>query len=174
MPFAQPKVYYDLLIKPMLDRFNANPTAYDLAFATCVALDNMGDLYAKEQGLTEGVARERITAAIPDFRKIVVIANAFKHGEVNHKRHGIYVGTRAEHAVVDDGAAFSDGSYFSDGTSFSDAEPTVVMKFPNGEICDVNHLCGAVARALPKLFNFDRPEPVRRGRKYTKESEIED
>jgi hypothetical protein len=156
MPFSQPSVYFDLLLDPALRRFDQEPDQYDLAFAACVALDNVAELYSRQEGIGTGAARKKLVALVPDFAKVSAIANAFKHFELSSSHHGIYVGTRSEDAVIDAGAAFSDGSYYSDGTSHDDAMDVVVMNLPDGKV-DVNILCNSVAA---EIKNYIKVGPV--------------
>ena len=161
MPFSQPSVYFNLLLDRALRRFDQEPDQYDLAFAACVALDNVAELYSRQEGIGTGAARKKLVALVPDFAKVSAIANAFKHFELSSAQHGIYVGTRSEDAVIDDGAAFSDGTYYSDGTSHSDAKRVVVMNLPDGKV-DVNILCNTVAADIKnyvKLAPMMAPDP---------------
>ncbi|RWP42377.1 hypothetical protein [Mesorhizobium sp.] len=137
MAFSDPKVYFDLLLVPMLARFKGDPSAYDLAFSTCVMIDNFGDLLAVERNISPKTAREELAGECSDFRKVGAVANAFKHVEIIRWDPGRTCGDRL-------GAAFDDGSYFDDGTTWDDSDERVVIDFPD--------LCETVTDFLRRRF----------------------
>lgn len=46
MAFSNPQVYMDELAAPLCRRFEAEPTAYDLAISTCIILYHFADVVA--------------------------------------------------------------------------------------------------------------------------------
>lgn len=148
MAFSNPRVYMDELAAPICRRFQAEPTAYDLAISTCIILYHFADVLAHVRGSKPHDIAEEIATKIPAFHTIRAIANAGKHVELTRHPDAALVGLRAEHLARGKGAAFSDGSYFSDGTTWSDMPETVVVETPDGRKHDVLHVCMAVYAAL--------------------------
>jgi len=154
MAFSNPQVYMDELAAPLCRRFEAEPTAYDLAISTCIILYHFADVVAHvRSGKSHDVA-EDIAAKVPAFHTIRAIANAGKHVELTRHPKSELVGLRAEHLVRGKGPAFSDGSYYSDGSTHSDARDTVVVATPDGKKHDVLHLCVSVLEALYRQREF--------------------
>ena len=148
MAFSNPRVYMDELAAPLCRRFEAEPTAYDLAISTCIILYHFADVVAHVRGSKPHDIAEEIATKIPAFHTIRAIANAGKHVELTRHPDAALVGLRAEHLARGKGAAFSDGSYFSDGITWSDMPETVVVETPDGRKHDVLHVCMAVYAAL--------------------------
>lgn len=148
MAFSNPRVYMDELAAPLCRRFEAEPTAYDLAISACVILYHFADVVAHVRGNKPHDVAEEIAAKVPAFHTVRAIANAGKHVELTRHPKSKLVGLRAEHLVREKGAAFSDGSYYSDGTTHSDARETVVVATPDGKKHDVLHICVSVLAGL--------------------------
>lgn len=154
MAFSNPQVYLDELAAPLCRRFEAEPTAYDLAISTCIVLYHFADVVAHVRGSKPHVVAEEIAAKVPAFHTIRAIANAGKHVELNRHPNSEMLGLRAEHLVRGKGATFSDGSYYSDGSTHSDAPETVVVATPDGQKHDVLHLCVSVLAGLYREQEF--------------------
>jgi hypothetical protein len=154
MAFSNPQVYMDELVAPLCRRFEAEPTAYDLAISSCIVLYHFADVVARVRCSTPHDVAAEIAAKIPAFHTIRAIANAGKHVELTRHPKSELVGLRAEHLIRAKGAAFSDGSYYSDGTTHSDAHETVVVSTPDGGKHDVLHVCVSVVAALYKERDF--------------------
>lgn len=148
MAFSIPQVYMDELAAPLCRRFEAEPTAYDLAISTCIVLYHFADVVAHVRGRKPHDVADEIAAKVPAFHTIRAIANAGKHVELTRHPKSELVGLRAEHLIRGQGAAFSDGSYYSDGATHSDASETVVVATPDGKRHDVMHVCVSVLEAL--------------------------
>ncbi|TYC78789.1 hypothetical protein [Novosphingobium sp. BW1] len=154
MAFSNPQVYIDELAAPLCRRFEAEPTAYDLAISTCIILYHFADVVAHvRNGKPHDVAQE-IAAKVPAFHTVRAIANAGKHVKLTRHPKSELVGLRAEDLVRGKGAAFSDGSYYSDGTTHSDARETVVVATPDGKKHDVLHVCVSVLESLYREREF--------------------
>lgn len=154
MAFSNPQVYMDDLAAPLCRRFEAEPTAYDLAISTCIILYHFADVVAHVRSGKPHDVAEEIAAKVPAFHTIRAIANASKHVELTRHPKSELVGLRAEHLVRGKAAAFDDGSYYSDGTTHSDAGETVVVATPDGEKHDVLHVCMSVLTAISKERGF--------------------
>jgi lactam utilization protein B len=154
MAFSHPEVYISELAQPICRRFQAEPTSYDLAIASCIILFHFADVVAHVRQAKAPKIADEITDKIPDFAMIRAIANAGKHVELKYHPKSGLVGLRAEHLVRDKSAAFDDGTYFSDGTTFSDMSETVVVETPDGVKHDVLHLCLSVLAALSENEDF--------------------
>lgn len=155
MAFSNPQVYIDELASPLCRRFEAEPSAYDLAISSCIILYHFADVVAHVRSSTPHAIAEEIAARFPAFHTVRAIANAGKHVELTRHPKSELVGLRAEHLIRGKGAAFSDGSYYSDGTTHSDARETVVVETPDGKKHDVLHVCTSVLAALkgePEFF----------------------
>ena len=148
MAFSNPEVYLSELAQPLCSRFEAEPTSYDLAIASCIILYHFADVVAHVRGRKAHEMADEISATIPEFHTVRAIANAGKHVELTHHPNSVLVGLRAEHLTRGRGAAFSDGAYFFDGTSHSDTQETVVVETPDGRKHDVLHVCRSVLSAL--------------------------
>ena len=96
----------DELVAPLCRRFEAEPTAYDLAISTCIILYHFADVVAHIRGSKPHKVAEDITAKVPAFHTIRAIANAGKHVELTRHPKSELVGLRAEHLVRRKGAAF--------------------------------------------------------------------
>lgn len=155
MAFSNPQVYMDELAAPLCRRFEAEPSAYDLAISACIILYHFADVVAHVRSGTPHAIAEEIAAKVPAFHTVRAIANAGKHVELTRHPKSELVGLRAEHLIRGKGAAFSDGTYYSDGTTHSDAPETVVVETPDGKKHDVLHVCTSVLAALkgePEFF----------------------
>ena len=144
----------DELATPLCRRFEAEPTAYDLAISTCIILYHFADVVAHVRNSKPHDVAEEIAAKVPAFHTIRAIANAGKHVELTRHPNAALVGLRAEHLVRGQGAAFNDGSYFSDGTTWSDMPDTVVVETPDGTTHDVLHICLSVLAEISKEREF--------------------
>lgn len=154
MAFSNPQVYMDEFAAPLCRRFEAEPTAYDLAISTCIILYHFADVVAHVRSGKPHEVAEDIAAKVPAFHTIRAIANAGKHVELTRHPKPELVGLRAEHLVRGKGAAFSDEPYDSDGTTHSDARETVMVATPDGKTHDVLHLCVSVLEALYRERGF--------------------
>lgn len=155
MAFSNPQVYLDELARPLCQRFEAEPTSYDLAISTCILLYHFADVVAHVRGSRAHLVADEIAAAIPKFNTVRAIANAGKHVELTRHPNNALVGLRAEHLKRGGGAAFSDGAYFSDGATWADMPETVVVETPDGTKHDVLHVCRSVLAELsarPEYF----------------------
>jgi hypothetical protein len=146
MAFSNPQVYMDELAAPLCRRFEAEPTAYDLAISTCIILYHFADVVAHVRSEKPHDVAEDIAAKVPAFHTVRAIANAGKHVELTRHPKSELVGLRAEHLVR--------GSYYSDGTTHSDVRETVVVATPDGKKHDVLHLCVSVLEALYREREF--------------------
>lgn len=154
MAFSNPEVYLRELARPLCKRFEADPTAYDLAISSCIILYHFADVVAHVRQISTYEAAARIAEIIPEFHTIRAIANAGKHVELTKHPKSELIGLRAEHLVRGNAAAFDDGTYFSDGTTFSDMQDAVVVKTPDGEMHDVLHVCSHVLYSLESHQEF--------------------
>lgn len=154
MAFSNPQVFLDELAAPLCRRFEAEPTAYELAISTSIILYHFADVVAHVRGSKPHGIAEEIASKVPAFQTIRAIANAGKHVELTRHPSSELLGLRAEHLVREKGAAFSDGSFYSDGTTHSDARETVVVTTPDGKKHDVLHLCVSVLTELYKEREF--------------------
>lgn len=148
MAFSNPEVYLSDLAHPLCSRFEAEPTSYDLAIASCIILYHFADVVAHVREKQPHEIAAEIAETIPEFHTIRAIANAGKHVELTRHPNPELVGLRAEHLVKGKAAAFSDGTYFSDGTTFSDMPDTVVVQTPDGNKHDVLLICTSVLKSL--------------------------
>jgi len=145
----------DELAAPLCRRFEAEPTAYELAISACIILYHFADVVAHVRGSKPHDVAEEIASKVPAFHTIRAIANAGKHVELTRHPMSELVGLRAEHLVRGKGAASSDGSYYSDGTTHFDKRETVVVATPDGQKHDVLHICVSVLAELyrePEFF----------------------
>ncbi|WP_312780396.1 hypothetical protein [Brevundimonas sp.] len=156
MAFSNPQIYIDDLAKPLLRRFQAEPTSYELAISCCIILFHFADVVAHVRGAKAHEIAYEIAEKIPNFHTVRAIANAGKHVELTRHPRPELIGLRAEHLTKGRGAAFSDGSYFSDGTTWSDMPETVVVETPDGTKHDVLHLCTSVLAELTDDLDFFR------------------
>ena len=136
------------LAEPLCRRLEAEPTAYDLAIATCIILYHFADVVAHVRGGKPHEIADEIAAKFPDFHTIRAIANVGKHVELTRHPKSELVGLRAEHLVRGKGSAFNDGSYFEGNVTWSDMPEAVVVETPDGRLHDVPHLCARVFKAL--------------------------
>ncbi|QDX26361.1 hypothetical protein FPZ54_10225 [Sphingomonas suaedae] len=144
----------DELASPLCRRFEAEPSAYELAISTCIILYHFADVVAYVRSSTPHAIAEEIAAQVPAFHTVRAIANAGKHVELTRHPKSELIGLRAEHLLRGKGAAFSDGTYYSDGTTHSDARETVVVETPDGKKHDVLHVCTSVLAALKAHSEF--------------------
>lgn len=144
----------DELAASLCRRFEAEPTAYDLAISTCIILYHFADVVAHVRGSNPHDVAMEIAAKVPAFHTIRAIANAGKHVELTRHPKPELLGLRAEHLVRGKGGAFSDGSYYSDGSTHSDARETVVVATPDCKKHDVLHICMSVLAALNEEREF--------------------
>lgn len=154
MAFSTPQVYMDELAEPLCRRLEVEPTAYDLAIATCIILYHFVDVVAHVRGGKAHEVADEIAEKVPDFDTVRAIANAGKHVELTHHPKSELIGLRAEHMVRGKGAAFSDGSYFADNVTCSDMPESVVVETPDGRLHDVPHLCARVFKDLCAVTEF--------------------
>lgn len=154
MAFSNPEVYLSELARPLCQRFQSEPTAYDLAISSCIVLYHFADVVARVRRKTAHKMAVEIAKKIPAFDTIRAIANAGKHVELTRHPKSELIGLRAEHLVKGKAAAFDDGSYFDDGSTFSDMPETVVVATPDGRKHDVLHTCMAVLQSLENHREF--------------------
>ena len=154
MAFSNPEVYLSELARPLCRRFEAEPSAYDLAISSCIILYHFADVVAHVRGKKPHEVAAEIAKKIPEFHTIRAIANAGKHVELKYHPKTEFVGLRAEHLVKGKAAAFDDGTYISDGTTFSDMSDTVVVETPDGNKHDVLRTCIAVLESLEDHREF--------------------
>jgi len=150
--FSVPGEYTRLIVRPSVDRFLAEPTAYDLGFAACIFLFHFCDVYAEHNSMTSEEARQRIAAVNPIIDVVHAVCIAAKHVRVRNARLGLYRGLMAEHAHIGKAAAFSDGTYFSDGTSFSDRDDVVRVQTPDGAWHDFTFLVSSLTKTIEDHF----------------------
>lgn len=149
--FSVPAEYDTLLMKPTVDRFLKDPTAYDLCFNACIYLFHFCDVLAQfEGGKTEDV-RQRIEKEDCLINVVHAVCTAAKHVVVQNQKLK-YVGFRSEDAHVSRGAAFSDGSYYSDGSSHSDAPNVVRVTMPDSQNFDMSHVVKSVYTTITTKF----------------------
>lgn len=156
MAFSNPKVYLSELAEPLCRRFEAEPTSYELAIASCIMLFHYADVVAHVRRQTPYDIAGEIAVAVPAFHTVRAIANAGKHVELTRHPVSELIGLRAEHLNRGKGAAFSDRSFYSDGTSHSDAAETIVVETPDGQKHDVLHVCRAVLGGLKANTHFQQ------------------
>nr|WP_312164032.1 hypothetical protein [Brevundimonas diminuta] len=156
MAFSNPEVYLAELAEPLCRRFEAEPTSYDLAIASCIILFHYADVVAHVRAGKAPAIADQIALAVPAFHTVRAIANAGKHVELTRHPVKALVGLRAEHLTRGKGAAFSDSSFFSDGTTWSDMPETVVVETPDGTKHDVLHVCLTVLTALIENREFQQ------------------
>jgi hypothetical protein len=154
MAFSNPEVYLSDLARPLCQRFEAEPTSYELAISSCIILYHFADVVAHVRSSKAHEVANEIAASIPQFDTIRAIANAGKHVELTRHPNSALVGLRAEHLKRGKGAAFSDGAYFSDGSTWSDMPETVVVETPDGKKHDVLHVCQSVLKALSERQEY--------------------
>ena len=154
MAFSNPEVYLNELAAPLCRRFEAEPTSYDLAVATCIVIFHFADVVAHVRRRTAYDMAGEIAAVIPAFHTVRAIANAGKHVELTRHPVSKLIGLRAEHLTKSKGAAFDDGSFFSDGSTWSDMPETIVVETPDGAKHDVLHVCTTVLAALVENKQF--------------------
>jgi hypothetical protein len=154
MAFSNPQVYLNDLARPLCQRFEAEPTSYELAISSCIILYHFADVVAHVRSSKAHEVANEISAVIPQFDTIRAIANAGKHVELTRHPNSALVGLRAEHLTRGKGAAFSDGAYFSDGSTWSDMPETVVVETPDGRKHDVSHVCRSVLAALSERQEY--------------------
>lgn len=154
MAFSNPQVYMDELAEPLCRRFEAEPTAYDLAISACIVLYHFADVVAHVRSSTAHLIAEEIAAKVSAFHTVRAIANAGKHVELTRHPNSELVGLRAEHLIRGKGAAFSDGTYYSDGTTHTEARETIVVETPDGNMHDVLRVCMSVLSALRREPEF--------------------
>lgn len=148
MAFSHPEVYLAELAGPLCRRFEAEPTSYELAIASCIILFHFADVVAHVRGRKPHEIADEIAVVVPAFHTVRAIANAGKHVELTYHPVAGLRGLRAEHLTRGRGAAFSDGSFFSDGSTFSDMAETIVVQTPDRVKHDVLHVCTTVLAAL--------------------------
>lgn len=141
MAFSNPQIYMDELAAPLCRRFEAEPTAYDLAISTCIILYHFADVVAKVRGCRPHDMAEEIALKVPAFHTIRAVANAGKHVELTRHSKSELVGLRAEHLARRTAATCGDE------TSHSERETIVVMT-PDEEEHDVLRLCLSVLAEL--------------------------
>ena len=156
MAFSNPEVYLTELAQPLCRRFEAEPTSYELAIASCIILFHYADVVGHVRGSKAPTIADEIASVIPAFHTVRAIANAGKHVELTRHPVKALHGLRAEHLTRGKGAAFSDGSFFSDGSTWSDMPETVVVETPDGAKHDVLHLCLTVLAALIENREFQQ------------------
>ena len=154
MAFSNPEVYLAELAEPLCRRFEAEPTSYDLAIASCIILFHYADVVAHVRAGKAPAIADQIALAVPAFHTVRAIANAGKHVELTRHPVTALIGLRAEHLTKGKGAAFSDGSFFAEGSTWSDMAETIVVETPDGMKHDVLHVCTTVLAALFKNTQF--------------------
>ena len=154
MAFSNPEVYLHDLAQPLCNRFQAEPTSYELAISSCIILYHFADVVAYVRGSKAHEVADEIAAAVPAFHTVRAIANAGKHVELTRHPKSELIGLRAEHLTRGRGAAFSDGSDFLDGSSFSDSPECIVVETPDGKNHDVLHVCTSVLKSLMRSPQF--------------------
>ena len=134
---SEPAEYLKVVARPIFERFQAEPTAVELAVSTCIVIAHFADVLGKHSGQKD-LARVRrgLVALSPSFRVIDAFCNAAKHVEID-KRHGTLKGLRLDVAEKGRAAAFSDGTYFSDGSSFAQHPNTIRILAPDGRRYDL-------------------------------------
>jgi hypothetical protein len=148
MAFSSPAVYLSDLARPLCRRFEAEPTSYDLAIASCIILYHFADVVAYVRNHKASAVADEIAGQIPEFHTVRAIANAGKHVELTWHPKSELVGLRAEDLQRGKAAAFSDGSYFSDGATWAGMPDTVVVETPDGTKHDVLCVCLSTLAAL--------------------------
>ncbi len=136
--------YWSRIVRPLIGRFELEPTSIELAFAACIAVYHVKDYLPLKLDL-------RYSWLIDDndnFSMIFAIASAAKHLEAQDKRHSALIGLRADSADIGLSAAFTDGTYFSDGTSWNDMPNVVRVKKPDGMPIDVLWLVKTVSATI--------------------------
>lgn len=149
---ATPELYLENIIKPMVRRFEADPTAYDLGFACCVFLYHFCDVVCAQSGGTPGDIKKQIATKDRNFDLVHAVAVAAKHVFVSDKRLAGYVGLRSDDADIGRRAPFSDGSFFSDGTSFSEMPPAIRVKSPDGRWHDLLFVVTSCTKTIEDGF----------------------
>jgi len=130
--------YLHAVVRPMLDRFLCDPTARDLALATCILTFHYCEYVGTETGLPKSDVEDYFRKLGPEFDAVHGIATAAKHTVVSNERLK-FVGLSEGDISEGLAAAFSDGTYFSDGTTFSDSKPSTTVETQDGILFDVAH-----------------------------------
>lgn len=149
---SEPAEYLKFVARPIFERFQAEPTAVELAVSTCIGIAHFADVLhiKKKQSLTQ--VRDDLVALCPSFRIVDAFCNAAKHVEIDKKRHGTLIGLRLDVAERSRAAAFSDGSYFSDGSSFAEHPKTIRILAPDGRRYDLLFEARKVLEALELAY----------------------
>jgi hypothetical protein len=136
--------YWARIVKPLIGRFELEPTSIDLAFAACIAVYHVKDYLP----LQPDIKNSWLINDNDNFSIIFAVASAAKHLEAQDVRHSALVGLRADSADIGKSAAFTDGTYFSDGTSWSDMPNVVRVRKPDGTPIDVLWLVKTVSATI--------------------------
>lgn len=149
---SKPKNYIEHVMSPMVRRFIDEPSAIDLAIASCIVISQIVDVL-KEHGKRDqkDISNEVINVTLA-FAIVRSVAEAAKHVEITYSRHGPLKGLRIDDMHLGAEAAFTDGTYFSDGTSWSDSIDVVRIELPNGDIVNLSYLAHSVAQALEDKY----------------------
>ena len=81
---SEPAEYLKVVARPIFERFQAEPTAVELAVSTCIVIAHFADVLGKHSGQKD-LARVRrgLVALSPSFRVIDAFCNAAKHVEID-------------------------------------------------------------------------------------------
>jgi len=111
----KPSTYLEVICKPHLHAFEADPTAISKAWSAVVSLGQFADYLAADRNISKRAARKLIESVFPKFDLVSDIANASKHFELSDPTRTSRAGYSITHLKIGKSAAFTDGTFFSDG-----------------------------------------------------------
>jgi hypothetical protein len=148
-----PRIFLDLICRPHVEAFAADPTSSHKEWAAVVALGQFVDYLAAGRGAISRqevqATRRGLEAAIPQLGLISDVANVNKHVRLDGQKRR-RAGLSIHHIGEGKAAAFSDGSFFSDGSSFAEHRDVIRTDF-QGEHLDLVHLCTSCLAVLDAI-----------------------
>lgn len=142
------------LARPIFERFEAEPTSYDLAISCCIILYHFSDVLAHVTQSNPGDAAEKITEKVPEFETIRALANAGKHVELTRHPNSALHGLRAEHLIVGTGVSSGEATHESDVVAAEVPSETIIVTTPDENVHDVLQICRAVLEAIENESDF--------------------
>ncbi|GAB5458320.1 MAG: hypothetical protein Hens3KO_13500 [Henriciella sp.] len=148
MAFSNPDVYVSELARPLFERFEAEPSSYDLAISCCIILYHFSDVLGYVRRVRPHEAAELITERVPAFATVRAIANAGKHVELTRHPNSELIGLRAEHLMTrrDEAASPEHAAAIP--------KETIVVTTPDSETYDVLSICRTALIAIEKEAEF--------------------